>query len=77
MPGVRVLHEDAAMLVVAKPPGIPVIPARGEPPDACLQKQLERERGERLWVVHRIDRDTSGVLVLARTAAAKVLSARA
>lgn len=64
------LHEDADVVAVAKPSGIPVIPARGEPPDESLHARLEAERGERLWIVHRIDRDTSGVVVFARTAAA-------
>ncbi len=58
------------LIAVAKPPGITVIPARNEPPEACLRAQLEAARGEPLWVVHRIDRDTSGVVVFARTAAA-------
>jgi tRNA pseudouridine32 synthase/23S rRNA pseudouridine746 synthase len=35
-----------------------------------VRRQLEVQRGERLWVVHRLDRDASGVLVLARTAEA-------
>lgn len=64
------LHEDAELIAVAKPPGIPVIPARGEAPEDSLHARLERERGERLWIVHRIDRDTSGVVVFARTAEA-------
>jgi len=64
------LHEDAELIAVAKPAGIPVIPARGEPPEACLQHVVAAARGERLWVVHRIDRDTSGVVVFARTAEA-------
>jgi tRNA pseudouridine32 synthase/23S rRNA pseudouridine746 synthase len=65
-----VVHQDEAVLAVAKPPGEPVIPARGEEPLACLQRRLEAQRGERLWVVHRIDRDASGVVVFARNAAA-------
>jgi tRNA pseudouridine32 synthase/23S rRNA pseudouridine746 synthase len=65
-----VLYEDADLVAVAKPSGLPTIPARDEPPAACLHKQLEATRGERLWIVHRIDRDTSGVVVFARTAAA-------
>jgi RluA family pseudouridine synthase len=65
-----VLHEDADLLAVAKPAGIPVIPARDEPPEESLWHRLAGERGERLWVVHRIDRDTSGVVVFARTAEA-------
>jgi len=62
------LAETADLIAVAKPPGVTVIPARGEPPEACLRAQLEASRGEPLWVVHRIDRDTSGVVVFARTA---------
>jgi tRNA pseudouridine32 synthase/23S rRNA pseudouridine746 synthase len=65
-----VLYEDRDLLVVDKPAGLTVIPARDEPPEACLRFVLERARGERLWVVHRIDRDTSGVLLFARHAAA-------
>lgn len=63
-----VLHEDPELLVVAKPAGLTVVPARDAAPDDSLQAQLERLRGERLWVVHRLDRDTSGVLLFARTA---------
>jgi RluA family pseudouridine synthase len=58
------------LIAVAKPPGVTVIPGRGEPPEACLRAQLEAARGEPLWVVHRLDRDTSGVVVFARTALA-------
>jgi tRNA pseudouridine32 synthase/23S rRNA pseudouridine746 synthase len=65
-----ILYQDEAMLAVAKPPGEAVIPARGEASAACLQRRLEAQRGERLWVVHRIDRDVSGVVVFARHAAA-------
>jgi tRNA pseudouridine32 synthase/23S rRNA pseudouridine746 synthase len=67
---VKVLHEAPGWLAVDKPAGRVVVPARGEDPDACVWRALERERGETLWVVHRLDRDTTGVLVLARTAEA-------
>ncbi|MBI5489937.1 MAG: RluA family pseudouridine synthase [Deltaproteobacteria bacterium] len=63
-----VLHEDERLLAVAKPAGLVVVPARREEPDACLRRVVERERGEPLWVVHRLDRDTSGVVVFARDA---------
>ena len=66
----NVLVETPELIAVAKPPGITVIPARDQPPEACLRGQLEAARGEKLWVVHRIDRDTSGVVVFARTAEA-------
>jgi RluA family pseudouridine synthase len=62
------LREDHDLVAVAKPPGEPVIAARGEPRSLCLQKRLERELGRRLWVVHRIDRDASGVVLFARNA---------
>ena len=64
-----VLFEDHRLLAVAKPPGVVVVPDRGGAPDTCLRRRLERERGEALWVVHRLDRDTSGVVVFARDAA--------
>jgi len=65
-----VLHEDRDVVAANKPPGEPVIAARDEPPEACLQRRLEKQLGRRLWVVHRIDRDASGVVVLAGNGAA-------
>ena len=55
---------------MAKPPGQAVIAARGEPASACLQKQVESHLHRRIWVVHRIDRDASGVVVFALNAEA-------
>jgi tRNA pseudouridine32 synthase/23S rRNA pseudouridine746 synthase len=63
-----ILYEDAQLLAVDKPAGVVVIPARGEPIEASLRARLESARRERLWIVHRIDRDTSGVVVFARDA---------
>lgn len=65
---IPVLHEDADVLAVDKPAGVVVIPARDEAPGESLRHRLEAERGERLWVVHRIDRDTTGVVLFARNA---------
>lgn len=64
-----ILAEVPGWLAVDKPPGVTVIPARAEDPERSLRRTLERLRGERLWVVHRIDRDTSGVVLFARDAA--------
>lgn len=63
------LRETGGWIAVDKPAGLATIPARGEDPASSAWRRLERERGERLWVVHRLDRDTSGVLLFARTAA--------
>lgn len=63
------LYEDAHVLVVDKPAGLPTIPER----DLSLpsvQRLLEQRRGERLWVVHRLDREVTGVLLFARDAGA-------
>jgi tRNA pseudouridine32 synthase/23S rRNA pseudouridine746 synthase len=62
----RVLHADAALLAVDKPAGRIVIPGRGGD-ELSLREELEAVHGK-LWVVHRLDRGTTGVLVFARTA---------
>jgi RluA family pseudouridine synthase len=65
-----VLYEDRDVLAVAKPAGVVVIPARNEEAALSLRHRLEAARAEPLWVVHRIDRDTSGVVLFARNAEA-------
>jgi tRNA pseudouridine32 synthase/23S rRNA pseudouridine746 synthase len=65
---VVILFEDEHLVAVDKPPGRLVIPGRGVP-ERTLQEELAERLG-RLWVVHRLDRGTSGVLVFARTAEA-------
>jgi tRNA pseudouridine32 synthase/23S rRNA pseudouridine746 synthase len=64
------LYEDDALVVVDKPPGVPVIPAPGWPLGSTVQARAAAAIGSRLWVVHRLDRETSGALAFARTAAA-------
>jgi len=68
LPPLALLHEDDDFVAVAKPAGEPVIAARGQPRSHCLQKRLERQLRRRLWVVHRIDRDASGVVLFALNA---------
>jgi RluA family pseudouridine synthase len=68
LPPLALLHEDEDVVAVAKPSGEPVIAARGEPRSLCLQKRLESQLRRRLWVVHRIDRDASGVVLFALNA---------
>jgi len=72
-----ILHEDAAVVVVNKPAGLVVHPARpgeSEPLVAGLLHRYdalpETDDPLRPGIVHRLDRDTSGVLVAARTAEA-------
>jgi RluA family pseudouridine synthase len=68
LPPLALLYEDHDLVAVAKPAGEPVIAARGEPRSLCLQKRLESRLRRRLWVVHRIDRDASGVVLFALNA---------
>ncbi len=63
-----ILRETGAWIAADKPSGVVVVPARREAAVASLWRTLERERGERLFVVHRLDRDTSGVVLFARSA---------
>ena len=60
----EVLYADESCLVVDKPAGVPVIPERFRRVET-LRDLIEG--GEGLRIVHRLDRDTSGCLLLART----------
>ncbi len=70
-----IVHEDEDLLVVDKPAGLVVHPAAGNP-DRTLVNALLAHCGEELLrvggtgrpgIVHRIDKDTSGLLVVAKT----------
>lgn len=64
----ELLHEDEDLLVVSKPSGLLSIPGRSGHSDN-LRDQLERKFGSVL-TVHRLDRETSGVICFARNEAA-------
>lgn len=61
-----ILYEDDDVIVVNKPAGVPVIPDRFNTEAPSINKLLEEKTGEKIWVVHRLDRDTSGVLCFAK-----------
>ena len=62
---IPVLYEDEELVAVNKPPGIPSQAAQG-PKRPNLYGLLQEVRGEKLYLHHRLDKDTSGVLILAR-----------
>ena len=62
---VSVLYEDDVMLVVDKPPGLVMHPGKGHE-DEGLDRMLRERFGASVRLVHRIDRDTRGVVVAAR-----------
>lgn len=66
-----ILHEDAAFLIVDKPEGLLSVPGKGAEKADCLIARLQA-RYPRVLLVHRLDTDTSGVMVFARTSAAQV-----
>lgn len=78
-PQPRIVHSDAWLVVVDKPPGLVVHPAPGHR-EPTLVEMLEGLEGgveaARAGVVHRLDKDTSGLLVLARSDAAHAALAR-
>ena len=75
-PTVRIVFADRAVVVIDKPGGMPSVPARTPLDPPAVAAVLAAEWGA-LEAVHRLDRDTSGLLVLARTAAARAALGRA
>jgi 23S rRNA pseudouridine1911/1915/1917 synthase len=70
----EIVHEDRHVLIVNKPPGLVVHPGAGNP-DRTLQNALlahdpQLAQLPRAGIVHRLDKDTSGLLIVARTLAA-------
>lgn len=69
--GIAVVYEDEHLLIVDKPAGIVTHPSRGHPTGTLVHGLLGRIAGGddpvRPGIVHRLDRDTSGLLIVART----------
>jgi 23S rRNA pseudouridine1911/1915/1917 synthase len=76
---VDVLHEDAHVIVLVKAAGMVVHPAPGHGSGTLVNalrfrqsvRELEDEETERPGIVHRLDKDTSGVMVVAKTVVAR------
>lgn len=64
-----ILYQDDAILVTSKPAGLSTLPD-GYNPSLPYAKNILETLSGRLWTVHRLDKQTSGVLIFARTAAA-------
>lgn len=65
-----VLHADAQLLLVNKPSGLLSVPGRGADLSDCLLSRVQGAFPEAL-LVHRLDRDTSGLMVFALTSHAQ------
>jgi tRNA pseudouridine32 synthase/23S rRNA pseudouridine746 synthase len=68
---IEVLHADERVVVALKPAGLLTVPGRGEGLADCLFSRLQG-RFPTLRLVHRLDRDTSGLVVFALTAGAQI-----
>jgi 23S rRNA pseudouridine1911/1915/1917 synthase len=60
------LYEDDDLIVVNKPAGLLVVPDRFKTELPSLGRGLEAKLGQKIWIVHRLDRDTSGVICFAK-----------
>ncbi len=67
----KIVHEDAALIVIDKPAGLVVHPGAGQPDRTLLNALLAHAPAlagvPRAGIVHRLDKDTSGLLVVAKT----------
>lgn len=69
--GLKVVYADDALIAVEKPPGLLIVATESEKADTAftrLSADLAARRAGRPFVVHRLDRGTSGLLLFARTA---------
>jgi len=66
---VAVLYEDDAVIVLNKPPGLLAVPIKGSSTPSALSLLVAelKEKRQRAFVVHRIDRFASGILLFAKT----------
>jgi len=69
--GLHLLYEDSSLLVINKPAGMLTVPLPSQPDEPSLLDQvkhhLRSHKKSAPLVVHRIDRDTSGIVVFAKT----------
>jgi len=67
----KIVHEDAALMVIDKPAGLVVHPGAGQPDRTLMNALLAHAPAlagvPRAGIVHRLDKDTSGLLVVAKT----------
>jgi 23S rRNA pseudouridine1911/1915/1917 synthase len=74
--GIKVHFEDATLIVIDKPPDLLTIASEAEQEKTAYFQITDYLRSgnranERVWIVHRLDRETSGLMVFAKTPEAK------
>lgn len=66
----KIIYQDKNVVVIDKPAGIAVHPAHGIPSGETIIERLKK-LGLDVYLVHRLDKDTSGVMIFAKTPTAK------
>ena len=75
--GIRVFFEDADIIVIDKPPNLLSIASEAEQERTAYQQLTNHVRSgnpmarARVWIVHRLDKETSGLMVFAKTPESK------
>lgn len=75
-PNVPIVYEDDDVLVIDKPAGLATVPPPGQDSENAFSlvkrhvRNAKKQRGTRAWIIHRLDREASGLLVFAKTEAA-------
>ncbi len=70
---IDIIYEDGDIIVVDKKPGLVVHPACGHPDGTILNALVWRAAGKYFpYLIHRLDKDTSGILVVAKSERAKL-----
>ena len=66
-PGLDIVHEDERLIVCNKPSGLLTVPGKDPSLADCLEARVQARRPDRpdTKVVHRLDKDTSGLILLA------------
>lgn len=64
---VNIVYEDDTLLALSKPVGRLVIPGRDRTEES-LAEILTRQRGRKVYVIHRLDREASGLVLFAKDA---------
>jgi 23S rRNA pseudouridine1911/1915/1917 synthase len=71
--GMRIVFEDAHLIVIEKPENLLSIASEAEREETAYAylteyvKQGKENSRERIWIVHRLDRETSGIMIFAKT----------
>ena len=68
LPAINIIYENSEIFIINKKAGMPV--QGGEKISHPLDEELAKQTGQKVYLVHRLDKDTSGLMIVAKTPAA-------